>query len=473
MKFVRLTRFPIVIISMFALTACAVGSDAVRPVMELPTSYKENVGWKVAEPRDQASRGHWWEIFGIPELNALEQRVMVSNQNLRAAEASYRQAQAAVQATRASYFPTLSANTTATRSQSLPSAGGGLSNQYALNVVASWEADIWGKIQHSVAASTASAQASAADLEAARLSLTATLAQNYFQLRALDTQKQLFEATIAAYRKSLKLTQNRYAVGVAAKVDVVQAQTQLESTQAQALQINVQRAQLEHAIALLVGQPPETFSLSPASLVATVPVTPVGLPSDLLERRPDIAAAERRVAAANAQIGVAEAAFFPALTLSGTGGLQNGNFAQWLSSPNLFWSVGPVLAQVIFDGGLRQAQTEEARALYDQNVALYRQAVLAGLQEVEDSLAALRYLEAAAQVQEAAVQSARQSVALTTHQYRAGVVSYLSVVQVQVSALANEQNAVNLLNSRLAASVLLIKALGGGWSSSSTLPPPR
>ena len=464
------SRWWLIAVGGLALTACTVGPNYVRPAVELPVSYKENAGWKVAEPRDQINRGNWWEIFGIPELNALEQQVTVSNQNLRAAEASYRQAQAAVQATRAGYFPTLSANTTATRNR-LPTStnknstsGDRLSDQYVLNFDARWEADVWGQVRRSVEASEASAQASAADLASIRLSLTATLAQNYFQLRALDAQKQLLEDTVAAYRKSLELTKNRYAVGVAAKVDVVQAQTQLESVQAQAITIRVQRAQLEHAIALLVGQPPEAFSLPPAPLVASVPVAPAGLPSDLLERRPDIAAAERRVAAANARIGVAVAAFFPTLTLSGAGGFQSANFTQWLSSPNLFWAVGPALAQVIFDGGLREAQTEEARAAYDEQVALYRQAVLTGLQEVEDNLAALRYLEAAAIPQTAAVQSAQQSVALTTNQYKAGLVSYLNVALVQAAALNIERDAVILLNNRLAASVLLIKALGGGWT---------
>ena len=464
------SRWWLIAVGGLALTACTVGPNYVRPAVELPVSYKENAGWKVAEPRDQINRGNWWEIFGIPELNALEQQVTVSNQNLRAAEASYRQAQAAVQATRAGYFPTLSANTTATRNRLPTSAnknstsGDRLSDQYVLNFDARWEADVWGKVRRSVEASEASAQASAADLASIRLSLTATLAQNYFQLRALDAQKQLLEDTVAAYRKSLELTKNRYAVGVAAKVDVVQAQTQLESVQAQAITIRVQRAQLEHAIALLVGQPPEAFSLPPAPLVASVPVAPAGLPSDLLERRPDIAAAERRVAAANARIGVAVAAFFPTLTLSGAGGFQSTNFTQWLSSPNLFWAVGPALAQVIFDGGLREAQTKEARAAYDEQVALYRQAVLTGLQEVEDNLAALRYLEAAAIPQTAAVQSAQQSVALTTNQYKAGLVSYLNVALVQAAALNIERDAVILLNNRLAASVLLIKALGGGWT---------
>ncbi len=287
----------------------------------------------------------------------------------------------------------------------------------------------------------------------------------------MDAQKQLFDDTIAAYQRSLTLTQNQYTAGVVAKVDVIQAQTQLKTTQAQALDIGVQRAQLEHAIALLIGKPASNYSLAAAPLTASPPPLPVGLPSSLLERRPDIAAAERRMAAANAQIGVAEAAYYPSLTLSASGGFQSSSFSNWLTAPSRFWSVGPALAQTLFDGGLRRAQTDQAIAAYDANVAGYRQTVLNGFKEVEDNLAALRILEEEAAIQDEAVQNARQSVALTTNQYKAGIVSYLNVALVQATALTNERTAVDVLNRRLAASVLLVKALGGGWNASD-LPTP-
>jgi NodT family efflux transporter outer membrane factor (OMF) lipoprotein len=324
-------------------------------------------------------------------------------------------------------------------------------------------------VRRTVESNEASAQASAADLDALRLSTQAELAQNYFQLRALDAQKQMFDDTIAAYQRSLTLTQNQYTAGIVAKVDVIQAQTQLKTTQAQALDIGVQRAQLEHAIALLLGKPASEYSLAPAPLATMPPMMPAGMPSALLERRPDIAAAERRMAAANAQIGVAEAAYYPSLTLSASGGYRSSSFADWLTVPSRFWSVGPALAQTLFDGGLRRAQTAQAIAAYDANVAGYRQIVLTGFKEVEDNLMALRILEEEAAIQDEAVQNARQSVALTTNQYKAGIVSYLNVVTVQATALANERAAVDILNRRLAASVLLVKALGGGWDAS-TLP---
>jgi NodT family efflux transporter outer membrane factor (OMF) lipoprotein len=327
---------------------------------------------------------------------------------------------------------------------------------------------VWGRVRRTVEANVASAQASAADLEAARLSANAELAQDYFQLRALDAQQRLLNDTVANYEKSIQLTQNQYQAGVAAKADVVQADTQLKTTQAQAIDIGVQRAQLEHAIALLIGKPPSNFSIasSPLPLATVPPPIPVDVPSTLLERRPDIAGAERRMAVANAQIGVAKSAYFPSLTLSAAGGYQSTNMAQWLTAPSHFWSIGPALAETLFDGGLRRAQTEQARAAYDATVAVYRQTVLTGFQEVEDNIAALRILEREAQVQDQAVKSAQLSVQLTTNQYKAGIVSYLGVIVVQAVALNDEQTAVNILNRRLAASVLLIKALGGGWDAS-------
>jgi NodT family efflux transporter outer membrane factor (OMF) lipoprotein len=330
---------------------------------------------------------------------------------------------------------------------------------------AGWEADLWGRLRRGVESSQASAQASAADLAAARLSAQAELASNYFQLRILDGQKQLLDDTVAAFQKTLDLTKNRYVAGVAAKVDVVQAETQLKSTRAQAIDLGVQRAQLEHAIAILIGKQPAEFSVAPVPLVATMPRIPAGLPSELLERRPDVAAAERRAAAANAQIGVAKAAYFPSLTLSASGGYRSASASDLFTAPSRFWSIGPALAQSIFDAGLRRAQTEQAIAAYEATVAQYRQAVLAGFQEVEDNLAALRILEEEAQVQEEAARAARESVVLTTNQYKAGIVSYVNVVTVQTTQLNNERTAVGILGRRLVAAVNLVKALGGGWSA--------
>jgi NodT family efflux transporter outer membrane factor (OMF) lipoprotein len=461
------------------LAACTVGPDYVRPTADTPAAFKEMEGWKTAQPRDQELRGKWWETFNDAPLNNLEEQISVSNQNLAQAAAQFRQARALVQSARAGFMPTVSAGAAVTRSQS--SSGfisqnqnldaRGPSTGYSLSLDAVWEADLWGRVRRTVESNEAGAQASAADLEALRLSIQAELAQNYFQLRALDAQKQLFDDTIAAYQRSLTLTQNQYTAGVVAKVDVIQAQTQLKTTQAQALDIGVQRAQLEHAIALLIGKPASTYSLAAAPRTAAPPALPVGIPSSLLERRPDIAAAERRMAAANAQIGVAQAAYYPSLTLSASGGFQSSSFSNWLTAPSRFWSLGPALAQTLFDGGLRRAQTDQAIAAYDANVAGYRQTVLTGFKEVEDNLVALRILEEEAAIQDEAVRNARQSVALTANQYKAGIVSYLNVVTVQATALANERTAVDVLNRRLAASVLLIKALGGGWNASG-LPTP-
>ncbi len=382
-----------------------------------------------------------------------------------------------MQSARSGFLPTVSAGVSVQRGQSASNLGGqgqgslSPSTSHSLSVDAVWEADLWGRVRRTVESNEAGAQASAADLEALRLSVQAELAQNYFQLRALDAQKQLFDDTIAAYQRSLTLTQNQYTAGVVAKADVIQAQTQLRTTQAQALDIGVQRAQLEHAIALLIGKPASTFSLAVAPLTASPPAVPAGIPSSLLERRPDIAAAERRMAAANAQIGVAKAAYYPSLTLSATAGFQSSSFSNWLIAPSRFWSIGPALAQTVFDGGLRRAQTDQAIAAYDANIASYRQSVLTGFKEVEDNLAALRILEEEAAIQDEAVQNARQSVVLTTNQYKAGIVSFLGVALVQATALNNERTAVDILNRRLAASVLLIKALGGGWNASE-LPTP-
>lgn len=461
------------------MTGCVVGPNYVKPTVATPDAYKEVDGWKVARPQDGEARGAWWEILGDTQLNALEEQVTVSNQTLAVAEATYREARALVREARAAYFPTLTVGIGANRSRQSStlglSSGGGASAgprwDLTSPLAVSWEPDFWGRIRRTVESSQASAQASAADLETSRLSLQAELAQDYFQMRALDAQKQLLDATAAAFQKSLELTQNRYKSGVASRADVAQAETQLKTTLAQAIDVGVQRAQLEHAIAVLVGQAPAAVSLPAAPLTVTPPSIPVGVPSELLERRPDVAAAERRVAAANAQIGVALAAYFPIVTLGASGGFESSSVSQWFTWPSRFWSVGPSISELVLDGGLRRAQTDQARAAWDASVATYRQTVLTAFQGVEDNLAALRILEDEARVQAEAVKSARESVTLTTNQYKAGIVSYLNVITAQTIALTDEVTAVQILGRRMTAAVLLIEALGGGWSAS-TLPAP-
>ena len=474
----RLIAPAAVLIVLWVLAACAVGPDYVRPTAPAPApdAFKETEGWKVAEPKDQMVRGKWWEVYNDPQLNALEEQVDVTNQNIALAEAQFRQASALVQAARASFFPQIGAGVTPTRalrSENVTTSvtPPGTTTIYTATLSeSSWELDVWGRIRRSVEASRAGAQASAADLEGVRLSTHAAVAQNYFLLRSLDRQKQLFDATAAAYGRSLALTSNQYASGVASRGDVLQAETQLKSTQAQAINVGVQRSQTEHAIALLLGKPASVFSVPFSPLDATPPQIPFGVPSGLLERRPDIAAAERRVAAANAQIGVARAAYFPTVTLSGSAGYQSLLTSNWFTWPSRFWSLGPAMLETVYDGGLRRALNAQARAVYDQTVASYRQTVLAGFQDVEDNLAALRILEEEAEVQDQAVKTARKSVEFVLNQYKAGTANYLAVVVVQAIALANERTALTIQSSRVAASVSLIKAVGGGWNASD-LPP--
>ena len=457
------------------LSACAtVGPNYVKPAplppqtkAVLPLSYAEADGWRIAQPKDNVLRGNWWEIYAIPELDALEQQVAAANQNVAQAEANYRQAQALVRASRSGFYPSVAAGASATRTQySSEVSTLGIQNNFLLPVDFSWEIDLWGRVRRTVEASQASAQASQSDLASATLSAQSLLAQEYFLLRTVDAQKKVLEDTIVGYQKTLDLTKNRYAAGVASRADVLLAETQLKSAQAQSIDLGVQRAQLSHAMALLVGVPPSAFSIPVAPLVATPPPVPIGVPSDLLERRPDIASAERNVAAANARIGVAEAAFYPSVTLNASAGFEAATLAKWLTWPARFWSVGPAVSEVLFDGGLRQAQTEQARAAYDAEVAAYRQTVLTGFQEVEDSLAALRILEEEARVQREALAAARQTVDVVTNQYKSGMVSYLNVIVVQVIALSNEQTVINILGRQMTASVSLVKALGGGWDAS-------
>jgi len=463
MKKILILKMLLVILLM--ISGCSVGPDYKRPDAPVPSSFKELKGWRQALPRDQEIRTKWWEAFGDPILNSLAQQVNVSNQSIALAESQYRQAQALVQLARANYFPTLGAGAAYTRSQPAGETSGTV-NQHQISLNAIWEVDLWGKVRRQVEGSTASAEASFADLQAMRLSMQTELALNYFQLRTLDAQKKNLDEAVEAYTKALELTSNRYNAGVVAKADVAQALTQLKSTQAQAIDIGVQRAQLEHAIASLTGKPPADFSLPPVIFAPPQIKIPVAIPSDLLERRPDIASAERKMAAANAQIGVAKAAYYPSLSLSGSLGYLSADLATLFTAPSFFWALGPMaLATTLFDGGARKAQSEQAMAAYDGTVAFYRQTVLTGFQEVEDNLAALRILDEEAQMQEQAVNSSHESVTLTTNQYRAGIVSYLNVVTTQIIALTNERAAISISGQRLNAAVLLVKALGGGWSA--------
>jgi NodT family efflux transporter outer membrane factor (OMF) lipoprotein len=433
-------------------------------------SYKELGTWKVAEPRDDLARGRWWDRYGDPTLTQLEEQAGDANQNLAAAEARYRQAQALVANARADWWPTVTVGVSVTRARQSANLGssfasGRTTSDYAMPIEASWEVDLWGRIRRNVESNEASAQASAGDLESTRLSIQGTLAADYFQLRALVAQRKLLDETVDAYARSLDLTRKRKSWGVSSQGDVAQAETQLESTRAQAIDVGVQRAQLEHAIALLVGQPVAEFSLAPAPLRATPPAIPVGIPSEILERRPDVASAERNAAAANAQIGVATAAYYPTVSLGASGGFEATNAADWFTWPSRIWSLGPSVTETIFDGGKRGALTAQARAQYDERVANYRQTVLAAFQNVEDELAALRLLEQEMERQDRAVTAARDSVRITTTQYKAGIVDYLGVVIVQAAALSNERVAVDLLGRRMVASVLLVQALGGGWNA--------
>ena len=477
-------------------TGCSVGPDYVRPPAETPLTYKENAGWKVAQPRDELPRGKWWEIYNDPQLNALEEQVDISNQNIVAAEANFRQALALIRVAQAAYFPTVTggpswsrfkrsenlgssnrnlagASGTGATAGTISTAPGATLSDYLLNFSASWELDIWGKVRRSVESSQASAQSSAANIEVVRLSAQATLAQSYFLLRASDEQKRLLDDMTLAFKKIFDRTMNRYHSGVASRNDVALAETQLKTTQAQAVDLGVQRAQLEHAIAILMGKPPATFAIAPAPVALKVPAIPAGVPSELLERRPDVAAAERNMAAANAQIGVAIAAYYPTITLSATAGFEAATAPLWFTWPSRFWSLGAAAAQTIFQGGGLVAQTDAARAAYDATVATYRQTVLTGFQEVEDNLAALRILEEEAKVQGEAVRAARLSLTLSTNQYQAGTISTLDLLLVVTNARTIERTAVTILGNRMSASTLLIKALGGGWNFSNLPDIPR
>ncbi|KHK51992.1 RND transporter [Burkholderia sp. A9] len=456
------------------LAGCAVGPDYHRPDTSIPAAFKEApAGWKVAQPADRADRGPWWSVYNDPQLDALIGKLNASNQTIAQSAAAYRQARALVTEARAAYFPTVGLTASGSRARSARTSGASsfgssssISNSYSVGLDASWEPDLWGKVSRTVSAQRAGEAAAAADLANARLSQQALLAQTYFQLRTSDALQKLLDDTVKSYGESLKLTQNQYAQGVAARADVIQAQTQLQSAQAAAIENGVARAQYEHAIATLIGEPASTFSLPPNPLAAEPPITPVDVPSALLERRPDIAAAERRAASANEQIGVAIAAFFPTLTLSATGGFQSSVWSQLFTLPARFWTVGPQLAATLFDAGLRAAQTDAARATYDQDVAAYRLAVLTAFQDVEDNLASQRILAQEVDVQRQAVDSAEHALAIVTNQYKAGTVAYLNVLTAQTTAFTAQQKLATIAGQRMVSSVGLVKALGGGWDAS-------
>jgi NodT family efflux transporter outer membrane factor (OMF) lipoprotein len=454
-----------------------VGPKYQRPPAPMPPAYKESPpanwqemqGWKPAQPSETAKRGKWWEIYNDPELNALEEQVSISNQNVLAAEAQFREAKAAVRIARSSLFPTVAASLSIVNSRAPLSGVLTSSTAYELPVDVSYQADIWGSIRRSARASAESAQASAALLENARLSYQAELAQDYFELRGADGEKELLETTVKSYQDYLKLTQDRFNSGVASGSDVAQAQTQLETARAQLIDYDVARTQYEHAIAVLAGKPPAELSITHRPIKITPPPVPVGLPSTLLERRPDIAAAERQMAAANEQIGIAKASFYPTLTISGAAGVESSQFLKWISWPSRFWSVGPQLAETVFDAGRRRAALNQTLAAYDATEANYRQTVLTAFQQVEDNLAALRILENEARAEDQAVKAAQNSLDISTYQYKAGTVNYLTVITEQAILLQDQVLALSILTRRMSASVLLIEALGGGWDAS-TLP---
>lgn len=457
------------------LAGCNVGPRYARPSTPVPPAYKElgrggaQGDWKQAQPADQASRGKWWERFGDPALNALEEQAAGANQNIAAASAAVTAARAMIREARSQYFPSLTANPTITNARVSSAYGqsiGKTFTTYSLPLEASWEPDLWGRVRKTVDSSTFAAQASVADLANVRLAAQAELAGDYYELRAQDALKQLLDSTVAAYTEALELTRTRYLAGMDSDEAVAQAEAQLGATQAQDTNLGVLRAQYEHAIAVLAGQPASTFTISAEPLKANPPAIPAGVPSELLERRPDIAAAERAVAQANAQIGIAETAFFPNVTLGAAGGLQSLSVSKWFEWPSRVWSVGPSLAQTIFDAGLRKATVQQFQAEYDGTVANYRQTVLTAFQQVEDNLAALRILAQVIQQQDTAVQSADRSLQVADTRYRAGIDPYLNVINAQTALLADQEAAVNFRAQQIVASVQLIRALGGGWDAS-------
>ncbi len=464
----------ICVLGMFLLAGCTVGPNYKRPAAEVPPAYKEVGDWKTAQPNDQNLSGNWWEIFQDSQLNALEAEVNVSNQNLKAAEAQYTQARAALRYQRADYYPTVAVAPSATRnsysSNRQPHSAqfsGVTFTDLQIPFELSYQVDLWGRVRRTVESYRDQAQASAADLAAVNLSMHAQLALDYFQARTLDAEEQLLNSTVKQYEQALELIENRFAGGLASDLEVQQARTQLETTRAQAIDVGVARAQYEHAVAVLIGKPPASFSLAPLPLTAPPPPIPLGLPSELLERRPDIAASERLMASANAQIGVAKAAYYPLVNLAAAGGFESGSITTLISGPSILWSAGPSALFTIFDAGRRRAASDQAIAAYNQTVANYRQTVLTGFQQVEDNVAALRILEHEAQVQDRAVAAAQKYLELADTRYKGGVTSYLEVTTAQSAALSDEVTAVNILGRRMVNAVTLVQALGGGWDRSS------
>ena len=451
---------------------CTVGPKYQRPAAPVPAAYKEVGNWKQAQPNEQNLGGNWWEIFQDPQLNALEAQVNVSNQNLKAAAAQYTQARALLRYNRADYFPTITGGASATRnriSDNRPpslTTNGRTYSDFQIPLELSYQLDVWGRVRRNVESYREQAQASAADLATVNLSMHAQLALDYFQARTLDAEEQLLNSTVTQYEQALALIQSRFSGGIASDLEVQQAETQLETTRAQAIDVGVARAQYEHAVAILIGKPPADFSLPALPLTATPPPIPAGLPSELLERRPDIAAAERRMASANAQIGVAKAAYYPTISLGATGGFESGVITTLISGPSILWSAGGSAVMPLFDVGRRRAGVDEAIAAYDQTVANYRETVLTGFQQVEDNVAALRILEHEAQVQDRAVVAAQKYLDLANTRYVGGVTSYLEVTTAQSAALSDELTAVNILGRRMVNAVTLVQALGGGWDSS-------
>ncbi|HHX35988.1 MAG TPA: efflux transporter outer membrane subunit [Gammaproteobacteria bacterium] len=461
---------PIVKLSLFVvasalLSGCALGPDYQRPDAPMPLEFRHTPGWKVAQPAELSTSVAWWSLYKDAQLADLLKQLDASNQNLRAAEAAWREARALVGGTRSALYPRATGQVGTTRSGN--DQGAGKTNEVALGL--SWQLDIWGQVRRQVESSEASAQASAAEWAGVRLSQQSELVQNYLQLRVIDEQARLLDATVKTYQRSLQLTENRYKAGVVTRADVSQALTQLKNTQAQRLDLDWQRARYEHALALLVGSTPNALEVASVDTLPALPALPMAVASSLLERRPDIAAAERRVMAANAEIGVAQTAYFPDLTLSASGGYRGSNLADWITLPNRFWSIGPQFAMTLFDAGLRRSKVEQAEARYDQQVARYRQTTLQAIGEVEDALVQLNVLAEEIAVQREALAASQDTLRLIENQYEAGMVDFLAVTSAQTTALNSERTLLNLLGTQLTASVQLISALGGGWQVDESL----
>jgi NodT family efflux transporter outer membrane factor (OMF) lipoprotein len=465
------TRWTFLLIAcVLPFAGCAVGPKYKGPPpVPTPPAYKEIGNWKTAQPNEQNLGGNWWEIFQDPQLNSLEQQVNVSNQNLKQAMANYQQSRAALRYVRADYYPTVTLSPSATRerySNNLPppTINDGLTfNDYVVPANLSYQTNAWGRVSRNVESYREQAQATAADLAVINLSMHASLAVDYFAARSLDAEEKLLKDTVAQYEQAFQLNEDLYEGGLASEVEVEQARTILETTRAQMIDVDIARAQYEHAVAVVIGKPPADFTLPPLPLTTPPPPIPVALPSDLLERRPDIAEAERQVASANAQVGLAKTAYYPLVNIMATGGLESGSMTTLFQGPSALWSAGASAAVTIFDVGRRRALNDEAKAGYDSSVAFYRQTVLSAFQQVEDNLVSLRVLEQEAGVQATAVQAAENSLSLSNTRYEGGVTSYLEVITAQNAALTDEVTAVNILGRRMASAVLLIQALGGGW----------